>query len=167
MHRHSMPSGRFGEYPNRPLLLGMGRSFLIEAQPESASHSGGEFWDAVSASMAVGKPQPVLRRNSGTRFPKQRPLGNCVPFRGGIPGCTFRWVAESVSRFEASILDALSGTAPMGKARPISAPWPVSRAAIGRLSKKITGWNVNSNRLYIQANVESTMTARPRGRSGG
>ena len=55
-------------------------------------------------------------------------------------------VAETVSRFEASILDALSGTAPMGKARPISAPWPVSRAAIGRLSKKITGWNVNSNR---------------------
>ena len=45
-------------------------------------------------------------------------------------------VAETVSRFEASILDALSGTAPMGKARPISAPWPVSRAAIGRLSKK-------------------------------
>ena len=35
------------------------------------------------------------------------------------------------------------------------------------LGKKITGWNVNSNRLYIQPNVELTTIARPRGRSGG
>ena len=164
-----MPSGRFGEYPNRPLLLGMGRSFLIEAQPESASHSGGEFWDAVSASMAVGKPQPVFEVIFRDAFSETASVGKLCPVPRRDSGMYFPLggVAETVSRFEASILDALSGTAPMGKARPISAPWPVSRAAIGRLSKKITGWNVNSNRLYIQANIESTTTARPRGRSGG
>lgn len=103
------------------------------------------------------------------QFPLRWPLGNRVPFRGRIPGCTFRLsgVAETVSRFEASIWDALSGTAPMGKARPISAPWPVPYVFLDSLVKQKTGWNENSNRLYLQANVEQTTTARPRGKSDG
>lgn len=72
------------------------------------------------------------------QFPLRWPLGNRVPFRGRIPGCTFRLsgVAETVSRFEASIWDALSGTAPMGKARPISAPWPVPYVFLDSLVKQ-------------------------------
>ena len=139
-------------------LMRTGRSFPVEAHPESASHSGGEFWDAVSASMAVGKPHPAFELNSGMNFPLSRrwesvshfrgkfrdalsrrhSLGNCIPLWRLIPGCAFLFGAhrEAASHSGVPNWDVLSPRAPVGKAHPISASWPVSRAAIGRLSKK-------------------------------
>ena len=60
-----------------------------------------------------------------------------------------------------------------GRSFPVEAhPESASHFGIGArltqvLGKQKTGWNGNSNRLYIQANSESTTTVRPRGRSGG
>ena len=167
----------------------MGCSFRLDGHWETASRFRAEFRDELSQRAPVGKLRPILSVDSGMNFPLSRrwesashfrgkfrdalsrrhSLGNCIPLWRLIPGCAFLFGAhrEAASHSGVPNWDVLSPRAPVGKARPISAPWPVSRAAIGRLSKKITGWNVNSNRLYIQANVESTTTARPRGRSGG
>lgn len=36
------------------------------------------------------KPCPIIWRDSGIRFPKQAPLGNCVPEWALRVGCSFR-----------------------------------------------------------------------------
>lgn len=102
----------------------MGHRFPIEAQAEAVSHSKGEFWDTVSGPMAVGKLRPTLKANSGTRFPKQSPSGNRVPFWRRIPGCTFRLscVAENASHSEARIRDTLSARAALRKLQPVLRP---------------------------------------------
>lgn len=51
----------------------MGWGFPTRAQPEIASHSEGEFWDAVSAPASIGKRHPVLDVDSGMHFPFRRP----------------------------------------------------------------------------------------------
>lgn len=80
----------------------MGYRFPIEAQPDIASRSVGEFRDTVSASAFIGKVHPVLDVDNGMHFPFRRPR-------------------ETASRSEAAIWDALSGTALIGKLRPIHA----------------------------------------------
>lgn len=77
-------------HPSRPFFMRMGRRFTIEAQPEIASHSEGEFRDTVSASASIGKACPALRAHSGMDFPHGGSSGNCVPFCRLIPGHTFR-----------------------------------------------------------------------------
>lgn len=53
---------------------------------------------------------PSLRRDSGTRFPLELPLGKHVPLYGSIPGCSFRLRRhqENESHFEPRFRDALS-----------------------------------------------------------
>ncbi len=46
-----------------------GRGFRLRADPETASHSGAEIWDAVSAVPGrKGKTHPIPSINSGARF---------------------------------------------------------------------------------------------------
>ena len=68
-----MPNGRFGPTSEPPVFMRMGRRFPIEAQPEIASHSEGEFRDTVSASASIGKAHLVLDIDNGMRFPFRRP----------------------------------------------------------------------------------------------
>ena len=51
--------------------LNLGCSFRLRADPETASHSGAEKWDAVSPGGLSGKVRPILRVDSGTRFPER------------------------------------------------------------------------------------------------
>ena len=73
MPRHNTPNGRFGPTYEPPVFMRMGRRFPIEAQPEIASHSEGEFRDAISASASIGKAHLVLDIDNGMRFPFRRP----------------------------------------------------------------------------------------------
>lgn len=68
----------------------MGHGFRLRAVPESVSHSGAEFRDAVSAEV---------------------PSGNRVPLRASILGWTFRQKVqpETASHSEAKFWDAVSG----------------------------------------------------------
>lgn len=47
----------------------LGHNFRLRADPESASHSGTEFRDVVSAEGSKGKAHPILSAKSGTQFP--------------------------------------------------------------------------------------------------
>lgn len=73
MPRHNTPNGRFGPTSEPPVFMRMGRRFPIEAQPEIASHSEGEFRDTVSAPPSIGKAHPVLDIDNGMRCPFRRP----------------------------------------------------------------------------------------------
>lgn len=73
MPRHNAPNGRFGPTSEPPVFMRMGYRFPIEAQPDIASRSVGEFRDTVSASAFIGKVHPVLDVDNGMRFPFQRP----------------------------------------------------------------------------------------------
>lgn len=63
---------------------------------------------------------PSLRRDSGTRFPLELPLGKHVPLYGSIPGRSFRLRRhpETTSQSERGFRDVLSAWAAIGKACP-------------------------------------------------
>ena len=46
-----------------------GRTFRLKLQPESASHSGAEFRDTLSAGGPIRKTNPILSAHFGTQFP--------------------------------------------------------------------------------------------------
>ena len=73
MPRNNAPNGRFGPTSEPPVFNTDGMGFPIEAQPENASHSEGEFRDTVSASASIGKRYPVLDVDSGMCFPFRCP----------------------------------------------------------------------------------------------
>lgn len=100
-----------------------GMRFSFRRSRETTSRNPGSDRDTVSRWGGFRKACPALRAHSGMDFPKQRPLGSCGPFWASILGRTFRYggVAEIVSRSEDAIWDAVSGTAPLGKLRPIPA----------------------------------------------
>lgn len=162
--------------PHPALSVDSGMNFPLGRRRESVSHFEIELWDAVSGWTAIGKSHPAFELNSGMRFPLWR-------------------LRDSMSRSESVFRDALSASVPIGKLCPIlgsdsgmcfpvGRPWgkcvPFRRrspphapssanieSSANRLGKQKTGWNGNSNRLYLQATVEQTTTARPRGKSDG
>ena len=79
----------------------LGRTFPLDPQPETASHFGRKFRDAISRWRAFGKACPISNAQSGTHFPQSTSTGNCVPFQRQIPGRIFRKPAhpESPSHF--------------------------------------------------------------------
>ena len=79
----------------------LGRTFPLDPQPETASHFGRKFRDAISRWRAFGKVCPTSNAQSGTHFPQSTSTGNCVPFQRQIPGRIFRKPAhpESPSHF--------------------------------------------------------------------
>lgn len=169
MPQHSVPSGRFGPTSEPPVFMRMGRRFPIEAQPEIPSHSEGEFRDTVSASVSIGKAHPVLGIDNGMRFPFRRPRETASRNPRLDRDTVSRWGGF---RKACPALRAYSGMDfPHGglnrKLHPIPALWPASHAFLGRLCKQKAGWNENSNRLYLQANVVQTTNERLRGRSDG
>lgn len=66
------------------------------------------------------KARPVLRGDSGMRFPPGLPWGKHVPLYGSIPGHSFhlRRHPENVSHSELRFRDAVSAWAVIGKTRP-------------------------------------------------
>ncbi len=180
MPRHYTPNGRFGQTSEPPVFNANGMGFPTRAQPEIASHSEGEFWDAVSASASIGKRHPVLDVDSGMCFPFRCPretasrnsrsdrdnVSRWVGFRKACPalrahsgmdfpyGGGFIWKLRPVLVTDSGIhfpvrphrgncvpfwggrLGRAFPDRPMGKARPISALWPASRAFLGMLHKQ-------------------------------
>lgn len=164
--------------------------FPTRAQPEIASHSEGEFWDAVSASASIGKRHPVPDVDSGMCFPFRCPretasrnsrsdrdnVSRWGGFRKACPalrahsGMDFPhggliWKLRPVLVTDSGIHFPVRPH--RGNCVPFRSCGPLRMPSSACSTNKKTGWNENSNRLYIQANSESTTTVRPRERSDG
>lgn len=75
----------------------LGRTFPLDPQPETTSHFGRKFRDAISRWRAFGKACPTSNAQSGTHFPQSTSTGNRVPFQRQIPGRIFRKPAHPES----------------------------------------------------------------------
>ena len=97
-----------------------GHSFPMRPLGETTSQNSGSKRDMVSQTGLLRKMHPGIPTRNGTHFPSRGPMGNCVPFRAGIPGCIFRKrpVWETISRFEPEFWDAVSPRGLIGKRYP-------------------------------------------------